>query len=189
MKTYKKTNCQFIENRIICNDDIIAIPEDVYYMLENLEENLQKARFIMKQPQAVKAPSMRGFHRKHASTLPQLQKPATPFNDEQLMKSMAIMQEIDSVETVNNVNQTIMNMKVLFDWVASDYVIDDPDGTVDAFDLVEIGNPLELKSQDLVAFIMEIESADRWASGINEGDAIVTAEPEAEAEEEEAKEE
>lgn len=165
MKMYKKTKCEFIENRIMHKNNAIGIPFEIAFMLDELEDKLQRARYIMAQPQAVKAPSEEGFVREHVSNIPCLKMPDTPVHDAKILESMALMDEIDSVNVANEVNETMVNMKPLVDWAESKWVADYDGNT--KFDLKLIGNPLELTGVDILRYIMEIKSADRWACGID----------------------
>lgn len=159
MKLYKKTDCQFIEGQIVCNDEIISLDPVVYGMLHLMDIQLQKSNYLLKQPEAAPAPSLAGFKQKSMYKLPYIEKPKTPVSDKQVKQAMAIMAETDELEKAGEVNALITELKPLFDWVASEYVVDSgkPHPKIDL--PLMGGDPLGIVTDDLVEWCKDIQKA------------------------------
>ena len=159
MKIYKKSDCAIIDGQITIENEILPLSPDVYSMLHLMDEQVQKAKFLEKQPKAQAVPTLIGFKKKSSFSLPFIDKPKTPASDKQVKQAMAIMAEADELEKVGNVNALILKLQPLFDWVESEYVTDGYPAH-SRIDTPEIGNPLELTSEKLVEYCKLIAEMD-----------------------------
>lgn len=151
MKIYKKSDCTIIDGQITIENEVLPLSPVVYSMLHIMDEQVQKAKFLKKQPKAQAAPTLIGFEKKSSYSLPYLDKPKTPASDKQVKQAMAIMAETDELEKVGNINTLILELQPLFDWVESEHVTDGHPAH-NRIDTPEIGNPLELTSEKLVEY-------------------------------------
>lgn len=151
MKIYKKSDCTIIDGQITIENEVLPLSPVVFSLLHLMDEQVQKAKFLKKQPEAQAAPTLTGFKKKSSYSLPFLNRPNTPASDKQVKQAMAIMAETDELEKVGNINALILELQPLFDWVESEYVTDG-NPAHPRIDTPEIGNPLELTSEKLVKY-------------------------------------
>ena len=162
MKLYKKEDCKIIEGQIVCGDEIISLSPVVYKMINDLEIAVQKSMHLCLQPMVVKAPSLKGFKKKTNFSLPYVDKPETPWSDKQVEQAMGIMAEADAVAEAGEINELITEYAPLFDWVASEYVVDSgiPHEKIDT---PVVGNILEVDTDCLINCLKIIQEAkSRW---------------------------
>ena len=158
MKIYKKSECEMIDGIIVKDGEAVGLPCSVHRMLHIVEEQLQKAYYLLDQPKACPAPTLEGFVKKTSSPMPFIKKPTTPFSDAQVNMALAIMNETDAVNAVNEINDMIEDFKPLIEWVASETLMDSGD-CYGKLDLPELGDPLKLTTDDIVEALKAIAKA------------------------------
>jgi len=163
-KMYKKEECEFIGGRILHGDEIVAMDKTVFDMLHAMELAAQEADYILSQPKATEAPSLKGFKQESCYDKPSVI-PETPLMDKEVERAMAIMAEADRASTDNRLNALLISYEPMFMWVNDEYVVDEPGGTLERFDLPRLGNPLELTEARLVSALAAAASADGHAKG------------------------
>lgn len=155
MKIIEKSKLSFEEGYIVSKCEVVGVPDYVVNDLNAIETAIQQAAFLKAQPEGVAAPSLKDFERKSAHTLPTIERPETPLNDKKLADSLALIEELDAADSVEQVNAFITKHANLFEWVGNKKVID-YETTPVKFDLPTLGNPLKLTTKDLTDHLMTL---------------------------------
>ena len=155
-KLIKKSKCEFEAGIIVIDDEQVGIPAVVYLQLEKLETMVQQYRYLAAQKPACEGPSLEGFERKSTlvSERPYIEAPKTPVTDRRVAEAMEFMAEADAVANAADVNEAIDNFGALVDWCAADKFVEGD--CYKKLDLYELGNPLELKADDIAVILTEI---------------------------------
>lgn len=155
-KLINKADCKFEAGHIVKDDELIGISRPVYYQLNELELIVQQHKFLAAQPKHSPAPSLNGFVRKTSlrSDRPYVKQGKTPVTDAREKEALKFMAECDEKNDVDKINATIDRFGELVDWCAGDKFVEGL--IVEPLDLVELGNPLELKPEKIVEIISEV---------------------------------
>ena len=152
-KLIKKSKCEFINGHIVKKNELIGIPSNVWLQLNKLEVMVQQHGYIIAQDAYCPGPSLDGFVRRSAlkGNRPYLEAPETPVTDKRVTEAMAFMKEVDAVNDVHLINETIDRFGELIDWLDADKFVE---GTcTHPIDTPELGNPLELRGEDIAKVI------------------------------------
>ena len=165
MKMYKKSNLSLTNGMLVSISGDIIVPDiRVVKQANALETIAQKARYLAAQPEATPMPSLDGFKRE--SIKDELIKDVkfeakTPALDFEAAKAMALMDELDDVETVSKANAMLDKFTELLAFAKNDFVIDCGGNDVIPFDTPTLGSILQLTQQDIVDVVA-------MASGLEE---------------------
>jgi hypothetical protein len=80
----------------------------------------------------------------------------TPELDKKAETAMKIMDEIDDMAKAEQANDYIADIRPLFGFVSDEFIVSGEQPTQHRFDLPTIGNPLELKKEDITDLVMTI---------------------------------
>lgn len=165
MKMYKKSNLSLTNGMLVSISGDIIVPDiRVVRQANALETIAQKARYLAAQPEATPMPSLDGFKRE--SIKDELIKDIkfeakTPALDFKAAEAMALMSELDDVETTNKANAMLDKFTELLAFAKNDFVIDCGGNDVIPFDTPTLGSILQLTQQDIVDVVA-------MASGLEE---------------------
>ena len=167
MKMYDKSNLKLVNGMLVSPDGDIIVPDRrIVQQANSLETLSQKVAYLADQPSATPMPSLDGFKRKSIKdsvTNGAKFEATTPLLDMQAAKTMALMDELDDVKTVEEANKLLANFTELLAFVNDEHVIDCGGESVLAFDAPTLGSVLELTQKDITAVVA-------MASGL-EGDS------------------
>jgi hypothetical protein len=154
---YTKKQLTIVNGYLKAPDSTIVVVDPKVIVEANVLETLsQKADYLMAQPAATPMPTFDGFERKSImdEIVPKFTV-TTPMLDKRAEDALAIMEELDNVETANNANQVLELFAELFEFVKNDYVIDHGnDGSeLVRIDTPTLGNILELTDSEVVEVI------------------------------------
>ena len=153
MKAYSKNDLVYKNGLLLTSDgDVVAVDNAIVDMANELETRLQKANYIMAQPEAVAAPTLDGFTRKSEIQITPFTC-ETPLMDKRVEEAKKLMDEIDDVAMTNTLNDQLRNYSDLVIFIKEDMVIDAERETPHRFDVPTMGNPLEWTEDDLFKFI------------------------------------
>ncbi len=163
MKMYNKSNLTFNGSFIIApNREIVAVDPSIVAQANQLETLKQKAEYLAAQPEATPMPTLDGFKRKSVrdSALSEFEV-KTPIIDMKIAEGVALMDEIDDMQTAEVANRMLADYIELLEFVDSDYVIDHNSDHVMRFDTPTLGNVLELTKQDIVDTVATLCGLER----------------------------
>lgn len=151
MKMYKKSDLTLNHGLLVSKDGDIILPESrIVYQANALETMIQKAAYLMDQPEATPMPSLDGFERRSIDDSESRKFTVdTPVMDAKAEEAMKLMDEIDDVATADKANAMLDNFKSLLDFVTQDFVIDCGDQLY-KFDTPMLGDVLKLNEADVV---------------------------------------
>lgn len=157
MKMYKKSDLSLIDGMLVSAEtgDIIMPDINVVKQANALETIAQKAKYLAAQPEATPMPSLKGFERKSIKDdlIDGVKfEVKTPGLDFKAAEAMALMSELDDVETTNKANAMLDKFTELLAFAKNDFVIDFG-GSASVFDTPTLGSILELTQQDIVDVI------------------------------------
>lgn len=156
MKMYKKSDLNLIDGMLVNADgDIVGVDREIVRQANELETINQKAAYLADQPAGTPMPSLDGFERVSVNddVIESMQfKAHTPVMDLEAMRTMALMDEIDDVDTVGKANELLAKFDKLIEFVNADYVID-CDIHVTKFDTPTLGSVLDL-TKDVIAEVV-----------------------------------
>lgn len=157
MKMYKKSDLTLNNGLLVSKDGDIVLPDfRIVQQANGLETMVQKAKYLMSQPEATPMPSLDGFERMSISDNESRKfEVSTPVMDAKAEEAMKLMGEIDDMATVEKANAMLDDFKTLLDFVSQDFVIDCGDQLY-KFDTPVLGNVLELTEEDVVKAIAYI---------------------------------
>ena len=160
MKLYKKSDLSVINGMLVNSDNEVVIPVgNVIEQANFLETLLQKTEYINAQPKATPMPSLDGFVRK--SIKDDLRgsmtfEVSTPVLDVEIAKTMAMMDEIDDIDSVHKANEVIKEFENLVAFTESEYVASQCDDTMVVCDTPTLGSILDLTKDDVVNAVAKI---------------------------------
>ena len=157
MKMYNKSNLSLRNGMLVSADGDIIMPDARIVEQANALETLsQKVAYLAAQPSATPMPSLEGFERKSikSDVIDGAKFEATtPILDLQAAKTMAMMDEIDDVNTVKEANKLLSRFAELLEFVNGEYVIDCGGDTIVKFDMPTLGSVLELTQKDITSVV------------------------------------
>ena len=158
MKMYKKSDLVLVDGMLVTKDGDIVMPDKaVIFQANELETLSQKAKYLADQPEATPMPSLEGF--KRASVSDKVIDDAkfeatTPLIDIEAARTLAIMDELDDIKTVDEANKMLAKFADLLAFVKADYMIDcGVQGIIELFDMPTLGSILELTQKDITAVV------------------------------------
>lgn len=156
MKMYAKEDLKVKDGLLVSSDgDVVAINPDVVDLANELETNLQKARFLAAQPQGGPAPTLDGFKRKSDKSI-EMFTCETPIADKKAEEALAFMDELDDVQLTQDMNDMLLGMTELVMFVQEPEVLSMDHAVVRRFDTPELGNPLTWTKDTLASAVAEI---------------------------------
>ena len=166
MKLNSKASCRYENGYILAKDgEVLNLDWKVKAQLEKLDKAWQEYSYLQEQEPFHAAPSLEGFHRITADEdyrrWDLLDAPDTPALDAQLARSLAFRDDCIKSERVEQVNATAIRcFTELLDFCSNDSFFEGF-GMPERIDCVSLGNPLELKADDVMAMLMAFASDDR----------------------------
>ncbi len=166
MKMYKKSDLSLIDGMLVSVEtgDIIVPDIRVVKQANTLETIAQKARYLAAQPEATPMPSLDGFKRESIKDelIEDVKFEAkTPALNFEAAKAMALMDELDDVETTNKANAMLDKFTELLAFAKNDFVIDCGGSDVIPFDTPTLGSILKLTQQDIVDVVAMISGLEK----------------------------
>lgn len=154
-KMYKKDKLSMVDGMIVNKKGDIVVPDrEIVNLANTLDTLLQKACYLMGQPEAQEGPSLDGFVRKSIKTDPGRFKPRTPVLDAKAKEALDLMDELDSVTTTTQMNGMLEEWAKLIEFADCDYVIDCDIWRGDVFDTPYLcSNILELTRETIIQAI------------------------------------
>lgn len=155
MKVYKKSKLTIKDGLVLTKKGkVVALNPIVIELANRLDLDLQKALYLKAQPKAVPAPSLKGFEPKsenmwdnyHVAT-------KTPLHDEEIERSIALMEELDRQTDALELEKYIGIYKDLLEFV-SDYSALSHDADPIRINTPELGNLLKLDTKDVLEAII-----------------------------------
>jgi hypothetical protein len=151
MKMYKKSDLTLNHGLLVSKDGDIILPDHrIVEQANALEDMVQKAAYLMSQPEATPMPSLDGFKRRSIDDNESRKFTVdTPTMDAKADEAMKLMDEIDDMATANKANAMLDDFKSLLDFVTQDFVIDCGDQLY-KFDTPMLGDVLKLSEADVI---------------------------------------
>ena len=154
MKMHKKSDLTLVNGMLVTKDGDVVMPDlRVVRQANELETLLQKADYLAAQPSATPIPSLDGFKRQSVRDTGAEFTVKTPMMDQKAEEAMAIMDELDDIETCEKANAMLDEFSDLLRFVRDDVVLDCGEGVPYCFDMPTIGSVLELTEQGMVDVI------------------------------------
>lgn len=157
MKMYNKSDLSLRNGMLVSADGDIIMPDaKIVEQANSLETLSQKVAYLAAQPSATPMPSLDGFERKSIKdgVIDGAKFEATtPILDMQAAKTIAMMDEIDDVNTVKEANKLLSRFTELLEFVNGEYVIDCGGDTIVKFDTPTLGSVLELTQKDITSVV------------------------------------
>lgn len=154
MKLYKKSDLSFKNGMLVDGDGNVVAPiPAIVKMANELETELQKATYVKSLPDVV-PPSAPFVRKSIGDKLPVNEFMCeTPHMDKRIKDTCAIMDEIDSANTCDKINDAMRTRYAeLLQWANDDTVIG-TDGVLVLFDTPTMGDPLEWNAENVQDFI------------------------------------
>lgn len=151
MKMYKKSKLTLNHGLLVSKDGDIVLPDyRIVQQANALETMIQKAAYLMAQPEATPMPSLDGFERRSIDDSETRKfKVDTPTMDAKAEEAMKLMDEIDDMATADKANAMLDDFKSFLDFVTQDFVVDGGDQLY-KFDTPMLGDVLKLTETDVV---------------------------------------
>lgn len=153
MKMYKKTECEYKNGYIVNGDEVVGIDNEVVLMLNNLDVDVQRARFEQAnkvKPQETKEFVPESEHQVLAEIVVK-----TPKLDEFAETAMEIMEEIDAVNTAEAATDYLAHIQKALMFAHDEEIVEFAQSVQLRFDLPTIGNPLDLDPLAISKFVGE----------------------------------
>lgn len=156
MKMYRKEELSLKNGLLVSDDgDVVVVDPDVITLANNLETDLQKARYLAAQPSGIASPSLEGFHRKSMDSIQKFTCD-TPLSDKKAEEAIAFMDELDDIKLTDEMNKHLMDVLPLVMFAQDEEVLDTDCKSVRRFDTPMLGNPLEWTEDTINVAIAEI---------------------------------
>lgn len=160
MKMYKKKDLSYKNGLIVAPDgEVVAIDNEVVDMANELETRIQKASYLKSQPEPVAIPTLEGFVRQTETTLTSFVCD-TPLMDEQVERSMKLMEEIDDQAMTDKLNEQLKYLTPLVYFVKDDELLSVENDSQHRFDVPVMGNPLEWTEDLLMEFVCKANGVE-----------------------------
>lgn len=154
MKLYDKKELTFRKGMLVTKDgDALRVVGDIVAQANALEDAMQERLYLEAQPEATPAPSLDGFERKSIAAKKVRIKCSTPLLDKKVEETKAFMDELDSVNHAEKIEDMANSFIALIEFADDDCVLADVCGDPSVFDTPMLGNPLEYTSEDILASI------------------------------------
>lgn len=154
MKVFTKDELTLTEGLFTTPDNtVVSISPAVICQANALDYEVQKTKYLMAQPKATPAPSLKGFKPKSDLKAKVLVKAKTPNLDKKIEETMAIMRDIDKDQVARKLDEAVQEFSALIRFTQTDKVICSEEAAADVLDTPELGNILELTDQDIVKAI------------------------------------
>lgn len=166
MKMYSKSDLHLFNGLLVSDisNDVILPNTKVVKQANLLETLAQKVAYLAKQPSAVEAPSLDGFVRESINddVIEDAKfKASTPLLDIEVAKSMAMMDEIDDMQVVEQANKLLDHFKDLLLFVSDDCFVGTSDGMMMKFDTPTLGSVLELTKDDVISVVAAVAGLEK----------------------------
>lgn len=171
MKMYKKEELTVKDGLLVAgNGDVVLVNPEVVDLANELETNLQKARYLSAQPKGGPAPTLDGFTRKSTKSI-EMFTCDTPISDKRAEDALAFMDELDDIKLTDDMNNMLLGMTELVMFVQEGEVLGlEGCTTIRRFDTPTLGNPLKWTEDTLSKAVAEIHgcSVDESNDGESE---------------------
>ena len=155
-KLIKKKDCKFKAGQIVCGDEVVGIPHQVWYQLNKLELMWQQYSYLKRQPKYQKVPSLDGFVRQSAlkSKMPYIEVIDTPVTDKRFEESMKFMAEQEQIAAAAETNEMLDKFQSLVIWLDGKRFVEGD--CIDPIDTPFLGNPLMLEPEAVSTVLLMI---------------------------------
>lgn len=152
MKVFTKEELTLTDGLFVTTDKTIVTANLMVIQQANaLDLALQEAEYLMAQPKATPAPSLKGFKPKSSLEAKVVVKAETPTLDKKVEETLAIMKDLDKHEEAEKLNNAVKEFSELIKFVQSNEVIcNETDIAPEKLDTPVLGNILELTDKDIV---------------------------------------
>lgn len=156
MKMINKADCEYKGGYIVCNGEIVCIDNEVVDLFNKLDTDVQRAQFeaTHRRP-AVEQSEEFKRETEHGKIYP-IVKADTPTLDKAAEKALKMMDELDAMADAEMANEYFDGIKPLIMFVNDEFIVSGEQATQHRFDLPTIGNPLEMKKEDLSDWVLNI---------------------------------
>lgn len=157
-KMYNKSQVTFSNGYVIDDDsNVVCLPDKVAEQLNELEEIFQKAEYLKAQDPASPMPSLDGFERKSIRKTIEIEA-STPTLDAKVEEGMKIRDELRKMDTAETMNKFIGEYQEVFYFVQDDTFVEGDKAVF--IDTPKLGNPLDIKVDDLLDKLVEYVNVD-----------------------------
>ena len=157
MKMYEKKELEYKGGYLVAGDKVVGLDNNLVVLFNGLEEDYQFAKFMRtKEMLTLPSPTIE-FHRKseHGKIVPTIEV-ETPELDAAVEKSVKMMDELDTVSNAAKANEYLEKIMPLIQFVEDEFVVSVDQPKQYRFDLLCVGNPLELTKDKLVEMVTEM---------------------------------
>lgn len=158
MKMYNKSELQYKGGYLVTSDNkVVGIDNNIVVLFNGLEEDIQYAKFMRTQELLTLPEPTMEFHRKseHGKIVPTIEV-ETPKLDAAVEKSVKMMDELDAVSNAAKANEYFEKIMPLVMFVDDEFVVSVDQPSQYRFDLLCVGNPLELTKDKLVDLVTDM---------------------------------
>lgn len=157
-KMYKKDKLQYKNGFIVKGDKVVGVDNAIVAALNRFERAYQKFLWNknIEKPKPVEDKPFE-FETEHGNIYPKVT-PDTPLLDIKALEAITIMDELDEIKAADKINEIFNANFDLFAWLDSEYIVSCKNQQQLRFDLLFLGNPLELNKDKLCKFIIEMNS-------------------------------
>lgn len=158
MKVYKKKDCTYEDGYILDKKgNTLAVDHVIVGKLNNLELLLQEKAYLNMQPEGRPAPSLEGFVFDDGLDDDGIEFVVdTPLLDEKVKAGVALAKEIDKATDFKEMQEIADQLEDVCSWCSKKKFFADKHGEPVRFRLSVLGNPLELKREDIAKAIAYI---------------------------------
>ena len=157
-KMYNKSQVTFSNGYVIDDDsNVVCLPDKVAEQLNELEEIFQKAEYLKAQDPASPMPSLDGFERESIRQTVTVEA-STPTLDAKVEEGMKIRNELRKMNNADTMNEFIFKYQEVFHFVQDDTFVEGDKAVF--IDTPKLGNPLDIKVDDLLDKLVEYVNVD-----------------------------
>ena len=171
MKMYAKNGLKYKNGLIVTTEgDVVGVDNEVVDLANEIETAYQKAVWLKIQPSVCAGPDYSKFERKTETVIEGFVVD-TPIMDKKVEEAQKLMEEIDSVQLNETMNNMLAGLTPLVYFVTDDDVLSCENAAPHHFDCPMLGNPLEWTMDTLINAVAIINGVE-----VIEPDAPVVSE-------------
>lgn len=158
MKMFDKAQCEYKGGYIVCDDEIVAVDNEIVDLFNKLESDIQRSRFEASncgELPCYKEPGEFVRVSEYGRIMPHVEA-KTPELDALAEHTLKLMDEIDAMGDADRTNEYFGGIKPLIQFVNDKFIVSGDQATQHRFDLPTVGNPLELDVESLSKLVMEM---------------------------------
>ena len=153
IKMIDKKDCEYKGGYIVSDGKIVCVDNKIVELFNQLDTDVQRAQFEASKPVVI--PFTGEFERKtERGAIYPVIVADTPELDKMTDRAIRIMDEFDSMESVDKVNEYFEGIMPLVEFVNDDFIVSCDQEHQARFDLPTIGSPLEIDKDTLAEWIV-----------------------------------